>query len=36
MIPELGQFSLILAAVVALVLGTVPLIGAHRNRLSWV
>ena len=36
MIPELGQFSLILAAVVSLVLGTVPLIGAHRNRLSWV
>ena len=36
MIPELGHFSLILAAVVALVLGTVPLIGAHRNRLSWV
>ena len=36
MIPELGQFSLILATVVALVLGTVPLLGAHRNRLSWI
>ena len=36
MIPELGHFALILAAVVALVLGTLPLIGAHRNRLAWV
>ncbi|PKO91488.1 MAG: c-type cytochrome biogenesis protein CcmF [Betaproteobacteria bacterium HGW-Betaproteobacteria-10] len=36
MIPELGNFALILAAVVALVLGTLPLIGAHTNRLAWV
>ncbi len=36
MIPELGHFALILAAVVALVLGTLPLIGAHQNRLTWV
>ena len=36
MIPELGNFALILAAVIALVLGTLPLIGAHNNRLSWV
>ena len=36
MIPELGNFALILAALVALVLGTVPLLGAHRRRLAWV
>src|SRR5574343_1585916 len=36
MIPELGHFALILATVVALVLGTLPLIGAHQNRLTWV
>ena len=31
MIPELGQFGLILALLVALVQGVVPLIGAHRR-----
>ncbi len=36
MIPELGHFALILALVVAGILGTLPLIGAHRNRLAWV
>ena len=36
MIPELGHFALILAALVALLLGTLPLLGAHRNRLAWV
>jgi len=36
MIPELGHFALILAALVALVLGTLPLIGAHRNRQAWI
>jgi cytochrome c-type biogenesis protein CcmE len=36
MIPELGHFALILAALVALVLGTLPLIGAHHNRMAWV
>ena len=36
MIPELGHFALILAALVALVLGTLPLLGAHRNRQAWV
>ncbi|MDE2440073.1 MAG: heme lyase CcmF/NrfE family subunit [Betaproteobacteria bacterium] len=36
MIPELGHFALILAALVALILGTLPLIGAHRNRMTWV
>ena len=36
MIPELGHFALILAALVALVLGVLPLIGAHRNRQAWI
>ena len=36
MIPELGHFALILAAIVSIILGTLPLIGAHRNRLAWV
>ena len=36
MIPELGHFALILAALVALILGTLPLLGAHNNRLAWV
>ena len=36
MIPELGHFSLILATVVALLLGTLPLIGAHRGQAAWV
>ena len=36
MIPELGNFALILAALVALILGTLPLLGAHQNRMAWV
>ena len=36
MIPELGHFALILPALVSLVLGTLPLMGAHQNRLAWV
>ncbi|MCL2523986.1 MAG: heme lyase CcmF/NrfE family subunit [Betaproteobacteria bacterium] len=36
MIPELGHFALILAALVALVLGTLPLIGAHQRRSAWI
>ena len=36
MIPELGHFALILSALVALVLGVFPLIGAHRNQQSWI
>lgn len=36
MIPELGNFALILSALVALILGTLPLIGAHRNDAAWV
>ncbi|NMF88499.1 heme lyase CcmF/NrfE family subunit [Aromatoleum petrolei] len=34
MIPELGHFSLILALILALVQGVVPLVGASRNRLA--
>ena len=36
MIPELGHFALIRAVIVAGVLGTLPLVGAHRNRHAWV
>jgi cytochrome c-type biogenesis protein CcmF len=36
MIPELGHFALILAAIVSLLLGILPLIGAHQNRMAWV
>src|SRR4051794_18162525 len=36
MIPELGQFALILALCVAAVLGTLPLIGAHQGRREWL
>ena len=36
MIPELGNFALILSALVALVLGTLPLIGAQQNRVAWI
>jgi cytochrome c-type biogenesis protein CcmF len=36
MIPELGHFALILAALVSLILGTLPLIGAHQRRTTWV
>ena len=36
MIPELGHFALILAVLVALILGTLPLLGAHSNRQAWV
>ncbi|NMG30713.1 heme lyase CcmF/NrfE family subunit [Aromatoleum evansii] len=34
MIPELGHFSLILALILAVVQGVVPLVGASRNRLA--
>lgn len=34
MIPELGHFALILALVISLMQATVPLVGAHRNRLA--
>jgi cytochrome c-type biogenesis protein CcmF len=36
MIPELGQFFLILALCVALVQGTLPLAGAHYGRREWM
>ena len=36
MIPELGHFALILAALVSLILGTLPMIGAHTNRQAWI
>ena len=36
MIVEAGHFALILAAVVALVQGTVPLVGAARGNRAWV
>ena len=36
MIPEIGHFALIVAALIALLLGTLPLIGAHTNRMAWV
>ncbi|MBP50137.1 MAG: c-type cytochrome biogenesis protein CcmF, partial [Acidiferrobacteraceae bacterium] len=36
MIPELGTFSLILALLCAIVQGTFPLLGAHRNHYHWM
>ncbi len=36
MIPELGQFSLILALCTAIILGSLPLLGSFTNRLSWM
>jgi len=36
MIPELGHFALILALVVSVFQGVLPIVGAHRNRLAWV
>jgi len=36
MIPELGHFSLILALLLALVLGTLPLVGAARRIPAWM
>ncbi|HEY0885413.1 MAG TPA: heme lyase CcmF/NrfE family subunit, partial [Ramlibacter sp.] len=36
MIPELGHFALILSLCVAIVLGTLPLIGAHRGQREWL
>jgi cytochrome c-type biogenesis protein CcmF len=35
MTPELGHLALILALLVALAQGTLPLIGAHRGQLGW-
>jgi cytochrome c-type biogenesis protein CcmF len=36
MIPELGQVALLLALAVALVLGTLPIVGAARGRTDWM
>ena len=36
MVPELGQFALILALMLALVQGTLPLLGAARGVSSWM
>ncbi|MDA1371173.1 MAG: heme lyase CcmF/NrfE family subunit [Proteobacteria bacterium] len=36
MIPELGQFSLILALCLSILLGTLPVIGAQRNNVLWM
>ena len=36
MIPELGSFSLILALCLSVMLGTLPIIGAHTNNLLWM
>ncbi|MDP1703256.1 MAG: cytochrome c biogenesis protein CcsA, partial [Sulfurimicrobium sp.] len=36
MIPELGHFALILALLIALVQGVLPLVGAARNNQAWM
>jgi cytochrome c-type biogenesis protein CcmF len=36
MIPELGQVALLIALGVALILGTLPLVGAARGRADWM
>ena len=36
MIPELGHFSLILALMVAVVTGTLSVIGGQSNRATWM
>ena len=36
MIPEIGHFALILALLLALLLGSVPLLGAQRHRADWM
>ncbi len=36
MIPEIGHFALILALCLALIQGTIPLIGAHKRYSSWI
>ena len=36
MIPELGQFSLILAFCLSVLLGSLPIIGAAQNNVLWM
>lgn len=35
MVPELGQFALVLALLLAIAQGTLPLIGAHKGVREW-
>lgn len=36
MIPEIGQFSLILALCLSVILGTLPMVGAYKNNYLWM
>ncbi len=36
MVPEIGQFALILALCLALIQATVPLLGAFKNQMAWM
>ena len=36
MIPELGQFALVLALIMALIQGSLPLLGAQRGNAAWI
>ena len=36
MVPEIGHFALIIALCMALVLGSLPIIGAHRGIIRWM
>jgi len=36
LIPELGHFALILALLVSLAQGILPLIGSHRGNAAWI
>lgn len=36
MIPEIGQFSLILAFCLGIILGTLPILGAYQNNYLWM
>ena len=36
MIPEIGQIALLLALAAALIQGTLPLVGAARDRADWM
>ena len=36
MIPEVGQFSLILALCLSMILATLPIIGAYQNNILWM
>ena len=36
MVPELGYFALILALILCVILGTLPLIGASTNNIVWM